>query len=383
MKGKHITGLDCDAPAEEMIRHALRAQVAAMCAMRKKALDWSNPEGVHDMRVLSRRLRSSIADFEPYLPGTRLPLTKLRVIARTLGKVRDEDVALAALEKFKTEEQDVVTEGLDFLIAERRMRRDTARLELQKAIRRGAIKELREQFETQLNQPTESAAAPQLGEQSEPQPNQPADSSEGTELREHFESWLNQPAESGEHTKSREQLEGQLNGPIESGAAEASEPVRLPPTFRSIGVRVISARLKELRAASPHIFFPDDNKDLHDLRLLAKGLRYAIELFAVCWGEADMRAIAGEVAKLQTSLGELHDCDVWMAELGARLKRTARPGQTDPQIIRINTACTSLLSHFVKLRTEHYRDALGRWQQWQGDGLLNNLKSRLGRPESE
>src|SRR5262245_9492042 len=376
MKGKHIAGLDCNAPAEEMIRHVLRAQVAAMCAMRKKALDWSNPEGVHDMRVLSRRLRSSIADFEPYLPGIRLPLTKLKVIARTLGKVRDEDVALAALEKFKTEGPDVIAEGLDFLIAERRMRRDTARVELQKAIRRSAIKELKEQFENQLTQPTEPAEDTELRAQSEQQPNQPDEAAEGTELREHFESWLNQPAEPAERTKLREPLEGQVDQPAEAADDVATEPVR-PATFRSIGVRVITARLKELRSASPHIFFPDETKDLHELRLLVKELRYAIALFAVCW-EEDMPRIASEVAMRQTSLGELHDCDVWMAELGARLKRTARPGQTDPEIIRINAACTSLLSHFVKLRTEHYRDALGRWQQWQAAGLLNDMKSRLG-----
>src|SRR5947207_7095414 len=86
------------------------------------------------------------------------------------------------------------------------------------------------------------------------------------------------------------------------------------PTFRSIGVRVITARLKELRAAGPHIFFPSENKELHELRILAKGLRYATELFAACWGE-DMRAIAREVALLQTSLGDLHECDVWSQEL--------------------------------------------------------------------
>ena len=62
MKGKHIEGLDCSAAADEMIRHVLRAQVNAMCAVRKEALSFTDPEGVHKMRVLSRRLRSTIAD---------------------------------------------------------------------------------------------------------------------------------------------------------------------------------------------------------------------------------------------------------------------------------------------------------------------------------
>src|SRR5215510_10157420 len=318
MKGKHIAGLDCSAPAEQMIRHVLRSQLSAMCGQRKRALEWTNPEGVHDMRVLSRRLRSAIADFEPYLRKTRLPLPKLRTIARSLGEVRDQDVALAALEKLKTETQGVACEGLEILINERQSSRDQGRADLKKAIKRSAIAELLEGFETRLSEPTTTP----------------------------------------------EKLVSQTSAP----------PL---PTFRSIGARVIAARLKELKSASPHIYFPSDNSELHELRILTKGLRYAVELFAACWGD-DMRAIARELALLQTSLGELHDCDVWIGELGTRLKRTARQGRVDPQNVRVTAACTWLLSHFVKVRTEHYRDVLDRWQQWQADGFLNSLTSLIG-----
>jgi len=318
MKGKHIEGLDCSAPAEDMIRHVLRAQLAAMCALQKQALNWTDPEGVHDMRVRSRRLRSAIADFEPYLRKARLPLTRLRSIARSLGDVRDEDVALAALEKLTAETHGAVAQGLEILINERQLRRDKARSELNKTIRRSALAELQEEFESRLSRPTPSA---------------------------------------------------------EKFLAQTEAPPA--PTFRSIGPRVIRARLKDFRAASPHIYFPSDHKELHELRILTKGLRYAVELFAGCWGQ-DMKAIAKEIAQLQTSLGELHDCDVWMADIGTRLKRVARGNRTDPYRHRTTAACTWLLRHFVKVRTEHYRDALDRWQQWQTDGFLNSLTSLIG-----
>ena len=318
MKGKHIAGLDCAAPADEMIRHVLRAQVNAMGALRKQALDWSDPEGVHDMRVLSRRLRSAIADFEPYLGKTRLPLTKLRGIARSLGHVRDYDVSLAELEKLKTETHGEVAHGLEILIDNGRARREKARADLKKAIRRSTIAELVEEFDSRLR------------------------------------SSLTVP---------------------ETVVMQPNVPPR--PTFRSIGVRVIPARLKELRSAGPQIFFPSANKELHELRILCKRLRYAVELFAVCWGD-DMRGIAKEIAQLQTSLGDLHDCDVWMGELGSRLKRTSRLDRNDLDLVRATSAATWLLRHFAKVRTEHYRDAVGRWQQWQTDGFLNSLKSLIG-----
>lgn len=318
MKGKRIEGLDCSAPAEDMIRHVLRSKLKAMCALRKQALNWTDPEGVHQMRVLSRRLRSAIADFEPYLRKTRLPITKVRTIARSLGAVRDEDVALAALERLQADTHGAVAQGLEILINERQLRRDQSRSDLQKAIRPSAITELLDDYESRLRDPAPSSQA--------------------------------HPAQT---------------------EAPAS------PTFRNIGVRVIRTRLKELQAASPHIYFPSDNKELHELRILSKGLRYAVELYAECWGQ-DLRAIAKEIAQLQTSLGELHDCDVWIDDLGIRLKRGARRGRTDPDQIRTTAACTWLLKHFVKVRTEHYRDALGRWQQWQSDGFLNSLTSLIG-----
>src|SRR5215813_3068926 len=322
MKGKDISGLDCTAPAEQMIRHVLRAQLSGMCALRKKAVNWTDPEGVHDMRVLSRRLRSAISDFEPYLRKPRLPLTKLRTIARSLGDVRDEDVALAALEKLETETHGTAADGLKILINERSIRRDEARAVLVKAIRRSAIEELRESFERRLAEPVQ-----------EPQTNV-----------------------------------------VQTSVVQTSGPP--PPSFRSIGARVIKARIKELTDASPNLFFPGENKELHEIRILVKGLRYAVELFAPCWG-GDMKAIAKEIAQLQTSLGELHDCDVWIAEFGTRLKRLARGDRNDPDRARTTAACTWLLRHYVRIRTEHYRDALGRWQQWQADGFMNSLNSMV------
>src|SRR5215831_17825685 len=150
MKGKHISGLDCAAPADEMIRLALRAQLKAMCSMRSKALNWNDPEGVHDMRVLSRRLRSAISDFKPYLRKPDLPTTRLRRIAKSLGAVRDEDVALAALAELKTHTHGDAAAGIEMLAEERRVRQSAARAALEEDISSKAIKEFRTELEERL-----------------------------------------------------------------------------------------------------------------------------------------------------------------------------------------------------------------------------------------
>lgn len=90
-----------------------------------------------------------------------------------------------------------------------------------------------------------------------------------------------------------------------------------------------------------------------------------------------MEEMAKEIALLQTSLGELHDCDVWIERLGALLKQTARMDKRNKEIIRLRQGATWLVKHFARERMEHYRDALARWQQWEADGLLTKLKSIL------
>lgn len=320
MKSKHISGLDCAAPAEQMIRHVLKAQVKTMCGQRKEALDWSDPEGVHHMRVASRRLRSSIRDFEPHRRKGALSIAKLRAIAKSLGAVRDEDVAIAALEKLALKAHGKAAKGIELFTEERRQQREEARAALEKAISSSAIKSLRDEFERKLK-------------------------SVATTRR-------------------------------KSSASQSGSAVT---TFVSISALVINARLKELQKAGPDIYSPFQVKELHKLRILAKRLRYSIELFSAC-GPDEMISMAKEIAQMQTSLGELHDCDVWIEDLGARLKRLQERNENDRGTTVTRTGYTWLLKHFAKVRNSHYQDALNRWQQWETEGFLNNVASLISSP---
>jgi CHAD domain-containing protein len=318
-KVKDIAGLDCAGPADKMVQLVLRAQLKKMCRLQDKALDWKDPEGVHDMRVRSRRLRSAISDLQPYVPKASLPRTKLKAIANSLGDVRDEDVALMALEKLKSKAEGAAAEGIEMLAEEHRKRRKEARASLRSTIKKAALDDFRKEFLAKLR--TIAIVFPE-----------------------------------------------------KSGATKADDA----PSFRNVGVEIIKARLKDFSVASPHLYRPFAIKDLHELRILSKRLRYAIEFFAVCWG-AELEAIAKEIALLQTSLGELHDCDVWINTLGSRLKRTDRKAKSDGDILKLREAAAWLLKHFAVERMEHYRDALARWERWQADGFLEGLVLILDR----
>jgi CHAD domain-containing protein len=107
------------------------------------------------------------------------------------------------------------------------------------------------------------------------------------------------------------------------------------------------------------------------MRIAAKRLRYAIELFQTCWGHS-MGSYAKRVARIQTALGDVHDCDVWMESLGKQINK-ARKNKQDHEV----TALVWLLDHFVKLRTKHLREALTEWRAWETEESSAKLRATV------
>ncbi len=62
----------------------------------------TDPEAVHDMRVATRRMRSALRFFGPFLHDPQIPLLapRLQRLGRLLGRVRDLDVALERANEF-------------------------------------------------------------------------------------------------------------------------------------------------------------------------------------------------------------------------------------------------------------------------------------------
>lgn len=87
-----------------------------------------NAEGIHDLRVAIRRLRTALQDLGPISDkkaGRKLN-KELKTIADLAGKVRDHDVAIAVLERLAGEAEDPhILLGINEMVAGRRSRRDT------------------------------------------------------------------------------------------------------------------------------------------------------------------------------------------------------------------------------------------------------------------
>jgi hypothetical protein len=80
---------------------------------------------------------------------------------------------------------------------------------------------------------------------------------------------------------------------------------RLRPNAR----RILAVRITEVYAFDGDIADPANVRELHDMRIAFKRLRYLLEIFGVAF-EGDLSPFLDEVKAMQDLLGDIHDRDV-------------------------------------------------------------------------
>ncbi len=310
-KAKEITGIDCAADALEWAATVLRVRFDEVVERRGAALDFSDIEGVHQMRVATRRLRSALRDFLPLVKKRPLQSVrkKLKKIADALGAVRDQDVAILALEHLQSAAEidqigEPIKEGIEKMLEERRALRETARVNLIQTLDLDSLEKLQEDFTAALDKAVRK------------------------NKRTHVVS------------------------------------------FNEAGRKAVASSLRELCDLGASVYKPFNVKKLHEMRIAAKRLRYAVELFTACWGER-VAPFAAEIAEMQTFLGEVHDCDVWIENLGRCLSDKGNGAANQNE----HPVAVWLLSKFVKSRTKNYRAALELWSEWEANDFTERMRA--------
>ena len=99
-KARDIPSIEHDATFREAAASAIEVRADEVFSFRDRALDTSDIEGVHDMRVATRRLRAVMEIFAVCFPREqhRRALKEVKELADTLGERRDPDVMIDGLE---------------------------------------------------------------------------------------------------------------------------------------------------------------------------------------------------------------------------------------------------------------------------------------------
>lgn len=151
----------------------------------------------------------------------------------------------------------------------------------------------------------------------------------------------------------------------------------------------ITERLGELRAFEPCLARPDAFEQHHAMRIAAKRLRYTMEVFRPIYDGALDRPVEA-VKQVQSFLGDVHDCDVWVEQLDRMLVKQSRRLQrlfrhTAP-LARLQAGIEHLKQDRRRRRRDLFDTLVQFWQEQSEAGLWTELLQVVqarGQPAAE
>ena len=142
---------------------------------------------------------------------------------------------------------------------------------------------------------------------------------------------------------------------------------------------ILAVKIQEVYSWAKPIRNPDKIKELHNLRISVKRLRYSMEFFAINYGE-EFQDFLKILADLQEQLGDIHDFDVVKMVLTDYLQELPNQGDTEADVIGIN----ALLLRYDEMRKAKFEAFLQQWDALEkADFKVQLLKIVTGESGTE
>jgi CHAD domain-containing protein len=142
----------------------------------------------------------------------------------------------------------------------------------------------------------------------------------------------------------------------------------------------IGTRLAGLDRFEPFVHNPDAVFEHHAMRIMAKKLRYTLEIYAPLYRRGFDKPLA-RVKRLQDLLGDIHDCDVWIEQMTvAIIKQRARrhPKSDLPgAVVSAVAPLRLLLINRERRRARLYRQFVRYWDSLVRTGFRDELRSAV------
>ncbi|MBM3791999.1 MAG: CHAD domain-containing protein [Acidobacteria bacterium] len=262
--------------SRETLRKSLETLLKELASLKRRASE----EAIHDTRVQSRRMRAALEAFHDLLAPHpyKAAYGSVRQITRTLGRPREQGVSLALLREL-TDGGDMAENLCREYLEERfegRLRRQEQRLK--QGLKGLDARRLRSQVEFLL-----AGMGPQ-------------------------ETWDRPLPRRGRRT---------------AAAGTHPQPTLFPmhEDPRNRGRKLIQSLSEPILAfRAPQQFRRASDERLHDIRIAAKKLRYAMEIFDPVWPKG-LQPYISQAKALQDAGGHYHDWCVLCEQLKQEIRR--------------------------------------------------------------
>lgn len=301
----------------------LRTQLGALIKEVHGVRENRDIEPVHQARVASRRMRSALRMFAECFDAKLATLWRKRIsrLTKGLGAARDLDVQIEFLEQFLA--------GLGE--EDRRYRPGVERLRLR----------LRQQREAVQPKVIKTLDALDKGN-----------------------------------------VMAEMHGELEKELfllRHRAVPLQSPYVFAEAAEHIQACR-RELLAYEYALDNPQDAPGHHKMRIAAKRLRYTMEICEPAY-EGRLGPAIKAVKRLQSLLGDIHDCDVWVEDVHLFIEKERRRtidyfGHARPFNL-LKPGLLRLLDERATHREQTFVDLVAYWQQLQQKRLWDRLDTLL------
>jgi CHAD domain-containing protein len=182
-------------------------------------------------------------------------------------------------------------------------------------------------------------------------------------------------------SKALEEMQAATKGLV--AEAKGLEPGDYSEFARAQISRHILCRLEAMLPYEDSLQDPEDRQRHHAMRIAAKRLRYTVEIAKPVYVPALDEFITA-VKKVQTLLGDVHDCDVWLEHLDAyaaseRRRVVALFGHAG-RFARLEAGINYLRQERRGRRQQVFRELVDYWRQLQGQGFWEKLARLVQSP---
>jgi CHAD domain-containing protein len=317
-----------DASYQYLACQYIKTQVREMSRHLRGARLARNTEYVHQARVASRRLRAALGIFSGCFPDTRMKKwqKQIKQLTGRLGAARDADVQIEFLKDFISK----------IPRAGKGLRPGLRRVMLR-------VKQKRNKIQPKI-----------------------------VKILDRLKKDGIIPDMRAEVTRTERRLSRQ------------NIDIRSPYVFEELRQH-IEKRLDELLLCQDCLQNPDDKTGHHDMRIVAKRLRYTLEISNLPF-ERRLSANIEIMKRLQSLLGKVHDCDVWIEDLTKfsekEKKRTIKYFGSERAFGRLKPGIEYLAGHRHADREMSFERSRALWKEITEAKLPDNLRAMIQTPSS-